>query len=754
MKQPYIYFFAFTLFFATFTSFSQSLPEITYPVLGDTLVAGTDILITWSGDGNESVTLEYSIDEGFSWHLITDKGLGLSHLWQNIPISKNQNAILRIKLNSRKDAFDIEWIKTYGSYDVDAERQSRRYPNGDIIIYYETYQKKNYSSLDAKLLRVNQEGEILWAKQFYGSDEDGSRDIQITQDGGLIVCGVTKSNENDFSNNHGNRDVFVIKLDKDGEIEWSKLYGGSNNDGADYIFLCDDGNYVLCGMTNSSDGDLSGLAPGDNPWDAWIFKINKSGKILWQKVYSGSEYEAFYKIYHSDDKYFAVGTTGSTDGDIDIPEHFGDDDIWIVCFDENWNELWQKSYGGSASDGAAKILRITNNSHTVLANTYSYDGQVVGHHQDTISNKKTDNLDAWIFNLDSNWNINWQHCIGGSNLDWLNEFLLLDDKGYLAVGGTNSEDGDIKDKHGDYDGWIVKTDGNGNVEWQRCIGDLQSDYFHSLLQGNDGEFYCLGQTRSSEGEIPMGQGEHDLLVVKIKYNWGVSNFKIKEIPTAQLTLEIPNSHAPAKRYIRIPVLLKNKEFIGDNDIESISAKLFFNPTLLYTRDYTINKVNEKSAYIELDDMQILKNSSDTLLRIPFFTALGNSEYSDLNIADATVSNGKAEFELIDGKFILDGICHEGGTRLLNSTRFKTGISQVIQKSNHLEIDFTAIEKGKHSIYIYDIVGKRVRTVLQKNIENETQQTIRVDISEIPQGKYFLIFNSPTFSESQELTIIR
>ena len=99
---------------------------------------------------------------------------------------------------------------------------------------------------------------IEWQKSFGGSANDFAKSIQVTSDGGYILAGESSSNNGNITENHGGVDYWVVKLDATGTIQWQKTYGGSNNDYANSIQTTTDGGYIVAGVSNSTDGDVTG----------------------------------------------------------------------------------------------------------------------------------------------------------------------------------------------------------------------------------------------------------------------------------------------------------------------------------------------------------------------------------------------------------------------------------------------------------------------------------------------------------------
>jgi hypothetical protein len=162
-------------------------------------------------------------------------------------------------------------------------------------------------------------------KVYGGSGQDGATDVMPTSDGGYIMAGYTESNDGDVSSNHGRQDAWIVKLDKDGNIQWQKTLGGSDADNAYSIAITSEGDYVLTGSTSSNDGDISG---NHGQQDAWVVKLDQQGNTLWQKTIGGTnDYRAFH-ITTTLNGYIIAGYSKSNDGD--ISGNHGTLDAWVA----------------------------------------------------------------------------------------------------------------------------------------------------------------------------------------------------------------------------------------------------------------------------------------------------------------------------------------------------------------------------------------------------------------------------------------
>ena len=170
---------------------------------------------------------------------------------------------------------------------------------------------------------------------------------------------------------------------------------------------------------------------------------------------------------------------------------------------------WQKCLGGSAHDNATSIQQTSDGGYIVAGNTFSNDGDVTGYHGGD---------DYWVVKLDSNGNMKWQKCLGGSYGDCAKYIQQTSDGGYIVAGYTFSNDGDVTGLHGDSDYWVVKLDSNGNIKWQKCLGGSGNEGASSIQQARDGGYIIAGASNYSDGDVTGNHGGYDSWIVKLDAN--------------------------------------------------------------------------------------------------------------------------------------------------------------------------------------------------------------------------------------------
>lgn len=261
---------------------------------------------------------------------------------------------------------EIEWQKSFGGSGVDRAHSVRQTTDGGYIVAGFSNSNDgdvtgNHGADDYWIIKLSHTGEMEWQKSYGGSYSDIAYSIQQTSDGGYIVVGISKSDDGDVIENYGYYDVWVLKLNSTGYIEWQKCYGGSHDDVAYSIQQTIDGGYIFAGGSSSNDVDVT---ENQGVLDFWIVKLNSAGNMEWQKSYGGSENDFAQSIQQTaDGGFIAAGRSSSNDGD--VTGNHGSDDYWIIKLNISGNMEWQKSFGGSGSDVANSIQQTTDGGYIV-----------------------------------------------------------------------------------------------------------------------------------------------------------------------------------------------------------------------------------------------------------------------------------------------------------------------------------------------------------------------------------------------------
>jgi len=226
---------------------------------------------------------------------------------------------------------NLEWEKSFGgSQSENANSIKQTFDGGYIVggltISMDGDVTESFGVFDYWVVKLDNQGSMVWQKSFGGSDSDMGTSIQQTADGGFIMAGRSMSTDGDVSVNLGNIDYWVIKIDNLGNLEWEKSYGGTSNDIATSIQQTNDGGYIVAGVSNSSDGDVTG---NHGNGDYWVVKLNNLGTIEWEKALGGTKSDFPYSIQQTSDNGFIIAGESQSDNG-DVSQNLGFRDFWVV----------------------------------------------------------------------------------------------------------------------------------------------------------------------------------------------------------------------------------------------------------------------------------------------------------------------------------------------------------------------------------------------------------------------------------------
>jgi hypothetical protein len=335
--------------------------------------------------------------------------------------------------------FAMEWARTYGVNDDDTASSIQQTADGGYIVagrtgFTDTTTGEDYS--DIWVLKLDSNGDVSWQKTYDVNNYDSASSIQQTADGGYIVAGATAKYDIRYIRppNTALSDIWLLKLDSNGDVSWQKTYGGSDDDVATSIQQTADGGYIVAGYTSKYDSSHYPL------FDIWILKLDSSGDIAWQKTYGGSYYDVATSIQQTADGGYIVA--GFTDfyGDLSYI-------ISVLKLDSSGNVSWQKTYRDSQEylwEFGYSIQQTADGDYVVAGCAMRLE---------TMTDK------ILLLKLDSNGNLLWKKTYGGSedeNYD-ASSIQQTADGGYIVAGTTYDDYSD------DRDVLILKLDSSGEI---------------------------------------------------------------------------------------------------------------------------------------------------------------------------------------------------------------------------------------------------------------------------------------------------
>ena len=380
---------------------------------------------------------------------------------------------------------------------------------------------------------------ITWDKTFGGSSDDMGFSIIQTENGGYAIAGYAifprREKKDDWRSKLGyiilekskRQDFWIIKLDKNGSMEWDEIFGEEMTDVARSIIQTKDGGYAVVGSI---------WTKYVRKQDFWLIKLGENGNKEWEKTFNKDEHDIAHSIIQTKDEGYGIaGGTGKrfwggvnclvmkldAKGNMEWDNNFGGigwdeiysiiqtksggfiaagsawskgagrGDVCIAKLDRRGYLIWTKTFGESDYDDARSIIQTDDGGYAVTGFTVSED---------------TGDRDVWVIKLNKNGNKAWDRTFGGTSEDWANSIIQTKDRGYMVAGWTSSMGA------GKTDVWIIKLNKRGDLVWDRIFGGSEDDEAHSIVQTDDGGYAVAGWTESK------GAGNSDVWVIKLDEN--------------------------------------------------------------------------------------------------------------------------------------------------------------------------------------------------------------------------------------------
>ncbi len=352
-----------------------------------------------------------------------------------------------------------------------------------------------------------------WTRSHGREFDDCAQMAERTTDGGYIIVGWTQYPSG------GDVDLWLSKTDHAGQEVWHRIFSGSGWDRGAEVHQTPDGGYIVV---------------GGNRGDVWLIKTDAAGEKVRDKTYGGSNYDFGNSVQQTaGGGYIIAGETESFGA--------GGSDAWLIKTDPDGNEVWDKTFGGASYECGQAVRQTSDGGYIIVGEattdsvgwrdawliktdadggklwdkTFGGGGDVYARSVRQTSDGgyivagsmpgSSFKSDFWLLKTDPNGEKDWERTFGGADYEDGNSVQQTSDGGYVIVG-----DAIVSPWHmlADWDVWLIKTDATGSKLWDRTFGGPKWEFGHSVQQTPDGGYVIAGMTQS------FGAGGQDILLIK------------------------------------------------------------------------------------------------------------------------------------------------------------------------------------------------------------------------------------------------
>ena len=343
----------------------------------------------------------------------TDDGYLIAGKTKSFTSHRDYDAyLIRIDKNGKKI-----WSKVYGGRDDDEANAVTAY--GKDFVFVGSTESYGNDDLSYYFVKIDANGEADWQKSYFRGERDYYFGNDIVADGKeLVIAG----SERHLSFLSAKINPLLFKIDEEGDLIWHTYVIGEDEDRAKAILSTDVG-YVMAGTTESY---------GHGDFDAYIVKLDKSGKKIWFNAFGGKDDETAEDVIATKNGFLLVGSTDS----------FGLNykNVYVVKTDKDGKKIWERTYGGRYDDEGYAVTKAPDGGYVIAGRTET----------------RRNGSDLYLIKIDENGKLKWERTYGGDEDDTAYDIVSTDD-GYLIVGTKQTD----LTRHNDV--WILKVDLKGKL---------------------------------------------------------------------------------------------------------------------------------------------------------------------------------------------------------------------------------------------------------------------------------------------------
>lgn len=405
---------------------------------------------------------------------------------------------------------ETQWERTYGGSEDESGFCVIETEDSCYIVTGNTYSFGNGGS-DIYVIKINKDGDTIWTRCYGGSENEFSYSIKKHQSG-YVIAG--------YKSYSGGADIYLIKIDFDGNLLWEITIGDSSYECIRDFEISQDGNFVLTGYKAIPSGDC----------DFYFAKIDTLGNLLWERTYGGNNDDFGYSLCRTENGYIGVGYTYSFGN--------GDAEIYVIRIYENGDTLWSRIFGRTGDDDMGLFISQTSDGNYVLCGS-SYWTPF--------------GYEIVYMKIDGRGELIWRQYNGSLSNDFAWCIQETFDNGYVITGNFGTLV------------WLLKTDSVGNALWSNMYGGSGFETGYFIKQTSDSCYIIVGKTNS------YGAGANDVYVIKTKRDVKIEEGKYSEIKKlrnpvffnilGQRIERLQSKDYPPGIYIKIGGTVKSKKII-------------------------------------------------------------------------------------------------------------------------------------------------------------------------------------------------
>ena len=603
----------------------------------------------------------------------------------------------------------------------------------------------------------------LWMKKYGDDSFQIFESLWQTSDGNIVAVGKT---ERPFGFN--NWDVWVVKTDAWGDTLWTKKIGNvwDRFDSGTAIQETADSGFVIVGHIAFPWGDI----------DAWLIKLDSEGNILWDRTYT------------DDDEFTQSGR------DLDITQDGGyiivttDRDsllnrrALVIRTDSIGDTLWTLLLGGAERDDLDSVQETVDGGYILTGDTRSFnydstsfqklwlvrldeDGQLLWmrtYFHGTISagfsvSQTTDSgfiisgntekindsgdFDGWLLKTDSNGDTLWTRTYGGTGHEIAYSVLQTEDGGYIFAGSSDSPPASpFKDV------WIVRTDSLGDTLWTKTLGDTLEERGREIIDFSGG-FVVAGHMAVASGIFPQTQFVKGLLIrigeALSRLAVGRAEGTIDDLLSVPVRVTFPLELTFTSIHLEISGYQNNLSFIGLDTVNTVIGKAGWISSVIETDD---------GIAIAVSGIEPL-TADDTLFNLLFEADLFVEEFINIIIDSAIIDTGKVPVELKNGGVQLIPIVGVGDDNSSLPDRYYLGQNYPNPFNPVTTIKFDLPAGGHSTLIIYNILGQEVIRLVDEFLE-QGRYAYNWDASGKTSGLYIYKLTSGNFVQSRKMVLLK